>query len=475
MLSAAFDPQAFRSLGHHVIDLLADHLVSVQHREGAVLPAMTPIQALTAWPSDFSPQGGEDPLALMADVLRGANHLQHPRYVGHQCAAPLPLAALVGTVRDLLNNGCAIYEMGPVGMAMERAVVRWLLACCGMDGERGDGVLTHGGSAGNLTALLAARQHAADWDIWEEGHRQGSLGVLVSDQAHYSIRRSVQVLGLGGSSVLPVETDGQCRMRPQSLESALARMDREGRRAMAVVACAGSTATGSIDPLEAIADICAQRNLWLHVDGAHSGAMVVSPRLRPLLRGIERADSVVIDFHKMLMVPSLATAVLFRQGEHSYETFSQQASYLFDHSANQEWYNLAHRTLECTKRALGMELYLLLKVLGTDVFSTFLEDSQALARAFAAQLRARPHWRVAVEPESNIVCFRYEPSGVEDLEGLQARLREQVVQEGSFYLVKTTLWGHVWLRTALMNPLTSEADMEALLDRLEALAGTGPE
>jgi L-2,4-diaminobutyrate decarboxylase len=186
------------------------------------------------------------------------------------------------------------------------------------------------------------------------------------------------------------------------------------------------------------------------------------------LNGIERSDSLVIDAHKMMLMPSLATVVLFRDGGRSFETFSQEASYLFDRSARQEWYNYAHRTLECTKRMLGLKLYLALEVLGTDFFAAFVERMADLAADFARTIQQRPGWQVAVPPESNIVCFRYAPEDLADPDAFQTRAREAIVREGSFYLVKTTLRGRTWLRTTLINPLTTEADLEALLARVEA-------
>lgn len=468
---SAFDPERFRQQGHRVIDALADHLGAAQAREGPVLPWQPPETALQAWPGAFTRTGGADLERLLARVLKGSHHLHHPRYVGHQCSVPLPLTALLGAVSDLLNNGSAIYEMGPVNTAMERALVRWFAGLAGFDPGAADGVWTHGGSAGNLTALLAARQAAAPNDVWEEGYQSpGALCVVTSAQAHYSVRRSAQVLGLGGRCVFPVAVDERFRMRPEALAGTLDRLAGEGRKVMAVVASAGSTATGAIDPLEAIADVCGARGHWLHVDGAHSGAHLVSDRLRPGLRGIARADSLVVDAHKMMMVPALATLVLFREGGRSYETFSQEASYLFDRSARQEWYNTAHRTLECTKRMLGLKLYLALEVLGTDFFAAFVERMHDLAGRFADALEARPGWQLAVRPEGNIVCFRYAPESLADPEGFQSQVREAIVQEGSFYLVKTSLLGKTWLRTTLINPLTTEADLEALLARVEALA-----
>lgn len=468
---SAFDPERFRQQGHRIIDALADHLGAAQRREGPVLPWQPPEAALRAWPGAFTRTGGADLDDLLQRVLGQSHHLHHPRYVGHQCSVPLPLTALLGAVSDLLNNGSAVYEMGPVNTAMERALVRWFAGLAGFDPATADGVWTHGGSAGNLTALLAARQAAAPNDVWEEGYRSpGDLCVVTSAQAHYSVRRSAQVLGLGGRSVIPVAVDDRCRMRPEALAGVLDRLAEEGRKAMAVMASAGSTATGAIDPLEAIADVCGARGVWLHVDGAHSGAHLVSDRLRPGLRGIARADSVVVDAHKMMMVPALATLVLFREGGRSFETFSQEASYLFDRSARLEWYNTAHRTLECTKRMLGLKLYLALEVMGTDFFAAFVERMHDLALCFADALEARPGWQLAVRPEGNIVCFRYAPGPMPDPDGFQSRAREAIVQEGSFYLVKTSLLGRTWLRTTLINPLTTEADLLGLMERVEALA-----
>ena len=470
-ITAAFDPEAFRLLGHQVVDRLAAQLSQVHRREGPVLPNLTPATACAAWPGNFPAQPGGAPLALLEQVLASSNQLHHPRYVGHQVTSPLPWSALVDFVGAFLNNGTAIFEMGPVSTAMEHSLIQWFAGRIGFDPARAGGILTHGGSAGNLTALLAARQACSPYDVWEDGyHAPLDLCIAASDQAHYSVRRSAQVLGLGARNVLVIPTDSRYRMRPEALAAALDQAAGAGRKVLAVVASAGSTATGAIDPLEAVADLCAARNLWLHVDAAHSGAFVVSDRLRPALKGLERAHSVVLDAHKMLMMPSLATAVVFRDEGHSFETFSQQASYLFDHSARQEWFNLAHRTLECTKRFLSLNLYVALRVLGTDFFAAFVERMVALAATFAGMIEQRPHWQLALQPEGNIVCFRYVPPSLSDANAFQHRVREAIVKEGSFYIVKTVLRGKTYLRVTIINPRTGLSDLEGLLARVEAEA-----
>ena len=212
-------------------------------------------------------------------------------------------------------------------------------------------------------------------------------------------------------------------------ELALAQARRAGRHVLAVVASAGSTATGAVDPLEAVADFCARHGLWFHVDGAHGASAVLSPRYRGLLRGIERADSVVWDAHKMMLMPALITAVLFRDGARSFDAFAQEASYLFHGQQERAWHDVAQRTLECTKEMMALKLYTCLSVLGTRVFQDALEGSFDLARAFAHKLQAAEDFELAVEPECNIVCFRHTPRGVPEgeLDALQARLRETLV------------------------------------------------
>ncbi len=482
-LTSAFDPDAFRQLGHAVVDRLADQLARVRRREGPVLPDLLPDAACAAWPAEFPEGPGVDPQALLERVIEHSNQLHHPRYVGHQVTSPLPWSALLDLVGAFLNNGSAVYEMGPASTAMERAFARWYAGRVGFDPARADGFLTHGGSAGNLTCLLAARQHAAPHDVWAEGVGDArGYRIVCSDQTHYSARRAAQVMGLGGAVVETVPTDARFRMRPDALAAALARARAEGRTVLAVVASAGSTATGAIDPLEPIADVCAAERVWLHVDAAHGGGLALSDRTRPHLAGIERADSLVMDAHKAMLCPALATLVLFRDGERSFETFRQSASYLFGAEPEQRWYDLAQRTLECTKRMLGLQVYGSLAVMGTAFYAAYTERMLDLTREFARLVRARPHWEIPAEPDCNILCFRYAPPGLPALPGtpappdadaFQSDVRARILAEGSYYLVTTRLAGKTWLRTTIINPATTLADLEGLLDRVEAAARPG--
>ncbi|MBI5832829.1 MAG: pyridoxal-dependent decarboxylase [Armatimonadetes bacterium] len=461
---APFDPDTFRAQGHRLVDRLADYLAQAVSGdpELPVLPHADPNQLLAQWSCDF-----EQPIsfeALTERVLAGSNHLHHPRYMGHQVTAPLPLGALCELIDGLLNNANAVYEMGPVVTAIERNLSRWLGARLGWD-ARCDGFFTSGGSLGNLTALLAARQVQAGFDVFTDGLLGGEpLAVLVSESAHYSVTRSLQIMGLGQPGVIKVPVDERYRLRPEALPAALAQARAAGRRPIAVAASACCTATGTFDPLGPIADFCAEHGLWLHVDGAHGASAALSERYRELLAGIERADSVLWDAHKMLLTPALCTAVLFRNGDHSFAAFTQQASYLL-HQQNprDEWYNLCGRTVECTKTMTALRLYAALAVLGPRVLGDYVTDRFDLGRRFGQMLDEADDFEMPVAPECNIVCFAYSPPGAAAMPGLQAAIRQRLLADERFHIVQTQLGGRVWLRVTIINPLTTEEDLVALM------------
>lgn len=462
-LAAFTDVEAFRAIGHQVVDRLADYLKAVQARELPVVGLVPPAQLQQQWPPAFGPP---DPAALPGLVDRWiaqAVHQHHPRYVGHQVSPPVPVAALVELVAALLNNGMAAYEAGPVSTVVERSVIRWMCDAVGY-GPAADGVLTHGGSIGNLTALLVARQARAGWDAWTEGNAKGpELAVITTDQSHYCVSRSAQIMGLGDAGVIRVPTDERFRMRTDRLEDALAEAGRRGRRVFAVIASACSTSTGSFDRLPEIADFCARAGLWMHVDGAHGASLALSRKYRALVEGIERADSIVWDAHKTLLMPGLVTSVLFRDAAPSHNAFAQRAAYLFDRPDPEvQAFNLGTRTLECTKRMMALKLYATLTLYGPDAFGLWLDGLIDRALSFARMIRESPDFELALEPFCNIVCFRYRPL---DDEG-QDRLRERIIGSGRFYLVRTRLEGRVYLRTTVMNPLTTDDDLRALLDEL---------
>lgn len=483
LLDNAYNPESFRKNGHQLIDLLADYLASATGgNESHTLPWLEPDEQAAKWATDFSQPENFDLKEFCADIIRHSNHLHHPKYMGHQVGVPVPPAALMELVSALLNNSMAVYEVGPVSSAMEKIVVQWLCSALGMSEEAG-GVLTSGGSAGNLTGLLAARQHKANYNIWEEGFKPGKpLAVMVPSESHYSIARAVKIMGWGEQGIVKIPVNERMEINPHGLEESYKQAIAGNKRVIAVVANACSTSTGSYDPLETIAAFCKKYGLWFHIDGAHGGGAILTEKYKHLIKGIHLADSVVIDFHKMLLCPSLTTAIVFKEGENAYETFSQKAEYLLNHKQLENWWDIAQRTLECTKKMMSIKVYALLKMYGVQLFSDYITQTYDLAREFYAILDNAADFEPAMEPASNIVCFRYIPpyippgAGKEELSGINGKIREQLKQDGEFYIVQTIIDGNIYLRVTLMNPFTRTTHLEELLERIRKIwdeLGTG--
>ncbi|MDX2070452.1 MAG: pyridoxal-dependent decarboxylase [Haliscomenobacter sp.] len=470
LLQKVYDPATFRQQGHALIDQLADYFESVQsQRDEVVFPQHSPEEHYRFWQNELNGPLAEDPIAFFETVIQHSVKTHHPRYMGHQVAVSAPVSALAGLLSNVLNQGMALYEMGMSSVPMERLVVELLAKKIGY-GASSSGILTSGGTLANLTALLAARACKAPSNVWSEGHQE-RLAIMVSEEAHYCVDRAARIMGLGNAGIIKLPTDVQYKMRCDLLEVYLAKAQREGLHVFAIIGSACSTSTGSHDNLEAIADFAERHNIWFHTDGAHGGGAVFSKKYQPLLKGIDRADSVVVDFHKVLMVPALATALVFKREQDSFSIFQQKAQYLWN-TVEADWYNLGKRTFECTKYMMSLKIFTLLKLYSEELFAAVVDQVYDLGQKFAKILAKRPNFELAMEPECNIVCFRVVKAGVSDLNAFNQELRNRILEKGHFYIVQTTLRNKVYLRTSLMNPLTTEQDLTILLDELESLANT---
>jgi L-2,4-diaminobutyrate decarboxylase len=459
-LEAMFSPEAFNASGHALIDILSRYLSDNLEGKGPVLDWQSPAQAMEQWqaalPRQATLTSGQLLTAIQDEILSASLHIHHPRNLGHQVATPLPMAALCDLVAALTNQAMAVYETGPSATLLERQVLHWLGELIGW--QRAEGVLTSGGAQANLTALLAARQVKAGWDAWQHGVGAGQpLRLLASEHAHYSVSRAAGIMGLGTDAVVKVAADDQGRMDMTALQSAWQRCLDQGSKPFAVAATAGCTPTGSIDPLPEIANFCRAHDLWMHVDGAHGASALLSRQHRSLLEGIAMADSVVWDGHKLLYMPATVSAVLFREPQHGYAAFAQEASYLFQgNNSAEETYNTSYRTLECTKRMMGLKLWAAFSLYGAEKLGELVDQVFATARLLAEKLHAAPDFELLMMPQTNIVCFRY---GEAD----QTLIRKKLVESGAFHLTQVAMHGKVWLRTTVMNPFTAGDDLDALL------------
>jgi len=483
LITAAYDPQMIQQAGQQMVDLLAKHLQTVQSGSGPVLQWEEPernIAQAEARLSEGDANGCGEPAALLArmkvlieeSLSRGQN-LHHPRYVGHQVPASLPLAALMDAVGTLTNQVMAIYEMGPWATSVERAVLGQLGEAIGFSAGEFGGLVTSGGSLANLTALLTARNIALG-DVWTQGlvGRKPAPVIVAHADSHYSVTRSAGILGLGADQVVRVPLDRRRRMDVDQLDGILADLRRRGVPIVAVSAAACATPIGAFDKLDDVSDVCRRHEVWLHVDAAHGGAACLSEKYRHLVAGLEKADSVVCDAHKMMFIPALCAFVFYRQREHRFAAFEQEAPYLFDSDARDRVeYDNGLTTLECTKRAAALGVWGVWSLFGRRLFEALVDTTFDLGSRFYDLLCEQKDFEPFCRPECNIVVFRHLPAELHDAErqvisDFQLRLRQSVVRSGDFYLVPSTLEGDSYLRTTLINPLTTETHLQELLDCL---------
>ena len=413
---------------------------------------------------------------LARDVVADSNRLTHPMYLGHQVSAPLPAAVWTESVISALNQSVAVREMSPAVTAVEHRVIRWMTDLAGWD-ERAGGTLTSGGTEATFTALLAARAACLP-DAWERGvgADAGPLPVLVcGEHAHYAVGRAAGELGLGMRSVVTVPSR-EWRMDAAALVTVLDGLAAEGRRVMAVVATAGSTATGSFDDLETIGALCEARGLWLHVDGAHGASALLSEAHRHRLRGLARARSLAWDPHKMMLLPLSAGMVLVRDRRDLEAAYAQRAPYLFHGTDEAFVWDQGIRSFQCSRRADVLKLWVALERYGADGIGALYEHLCALAAALHRKLEAHPEFEPLHAPESNILCFRWlGPAGhgafdARALDEPNRALRERYNAGGAGWITTTVLGGRRVLRVTVMNPRTTEAHLDRLLEGLAAVA-----
>lgn len=494
MKNDVFNSEEFRQIGHKLIDMLSNHLNQQTERQRPVINWHDPVTENTKWQQALPTQPTLDANGLLqqleATILHNSLGVHHPRNMGHQVAPPLPIAALCDLVAALTNQAMAIYEAGPSATMLERQVAAWLCDLIGWQthGVKSHGFLTSGGAQANLTALLAARQftgqNIAKTNIWQDGIAHHQLRILVSEHTHYSISRAAGIMGLGANAVIKIACDNNGGMDVNALKQAYQHCQQHNEIVMAVVATAGCTPTGSIDPLQAIGHYCNNENLWLHIDGAHGASALLSTKHKHMLAGIELADSVVWDGHKLLYMPAVVSAVLFKDAKNSYAAFAQEASYLFTDGADsnaheQEFsheFNSSYRTLECTKRMMGLKLWATFSLYGTQGLGDLIDSVFEKTLFFADKISQHSDFELLMQPQTNIVCFRYMQMGLNniqlsaiELDQTQKNIRQKIVQSGAFHITQVEHHGKLWLRTTIMNPMTNAEDFDALLSLIKEI------
>jgi L-2,4-diaminobutyrate decarboxylase len=454
--------------------LVAGYLADTRTGDGPVSTPRTPAE-LAARFDEPIPQDGS-PLAdvvrrLRDEVLPDCNRLYHPRYAGHQVSAPLPAAIWTESLTAALNQSLAVSEMSPTGTALEHRVIRWMCDLVGYGAGSG-GTMTSGGTEATLTGLLAARS-AAIPDVWSRGVGAEPPVVVCGEHAHYAVARAVGEMGLGMDHCVIVPSR-DWRMDVIALGATLDDLAARGRKVMAVVATAGSTATGSFDDLEAIGLLCEKRGLWLHVDGAHGASALLSERHRHRVRGIERARSIAWDPHKMMLLPLSAGVVLVREERDLESAFSQRAPYLFHGGDGERVWDQGVRSFLCSRRADVLKLWVAFQRYGSRGLGLLYDHLCDVAMTMHELLEAHESFEVFHRPECNILCFRWIGDGTlgdDELDVVNRELRERYNRSGAGWITATNLGGRRVLRVTVMNARTGSRDVEEIVQGLERTAG----
>jgi L-2,4-diaminobutyrate decarboxylase len=443
----------------------ARYFASTRRGDGQVSTPRSPEELAKRFDEEFPIDGR--PVAeiierLEREVLADSNKYYHPMYMGHQTSAPLPVGVWMESVIGALNQSLAVREMSPTATMIEHQVVRWLSKLAGY-GEGAGGTLTSGGTEANFTAMLAAR-NAAVPGAWEDGVGADPPYVVYGEHAHYAVTRAIGQLGIGRRRGIPIASRDY-KMDVDLLIAALDRLAEEGKRVMAVVATAGTTATGSFDDLETIGALCTERGIWLHVDAAHGASGLLSARPPRALKGLSHSRSLAWDPHKMMLLPLSAGMVLTRNEGDLERAFAQNAPYLFHEGKSARILDQGIRSFQCSRRADVLKLWFAIQRFGSRGLGRLYDHLCGTARLLYDAIEERNEFENLHQPESNILCFRHRGS-----DELNRQLRPRYNTEGTGWITATVLDGRPVLRVTMMNPRTGAEHVRALLDGLVAQA-----
>ncbi|MDQ0984634.1 aspartate aminotransferase family protein [Streptomyces sp. V2I9] len=393
--------------------------------------------------------------------LRDAVYFHHPRYLGHlNCPVVIP-AVLGEAVLSAVNSSLDTWDQSAGGTLIERRLIDWTTERIGL-GPAADGIFTSGGTQSNLQALLLAREEAK-----VRPEHLTRLRIFASECSHFSVQKSAKLLGLGPDAVVSVPVDRDKRMRAVGLARALESCVAEGAVPMAVVATAGTTDFGSIDPLPEIAALCERYAVWMHVDAAYGCGLLVSRERGGLLDGIAHADSVTVDYHKSFFQPVSSSALLVRDRA-TLRHATYHAEYLNPRrTAEENIPNQVDKSLQTTRRFDALKLWMTLRVMGADGIGELFDEVCALAAAGWRLLAADPRFDVVVEPQLSTLVFRCVPSGIatpEAVDRANLHAREALFASGEAVVAGTKVGDRQYLKFTLLNPGTTVHDIAAVLD-----------
>lgn len=461
MRSLNVTDQEFRALAHKLADFSAEYLAKLPE-----LPSYPPGVSGRETQELFTgeiPWEGEGAAAFdcLEDIYRLARPAS-PRFFGYVYGSGEPIGALGEFATAVLHQNGTAWRSAPAGVTIERTVVGWLASAVGCPGFSGS--LTLGGSSANLMGLCMAREAKAPAN---QGGVRGGV-IYCSMEAHMSIAKAAALLGLGYDAVRRIEVDEGFRMRTDLLRDAIEADRGAGRVPVAVVASAGTTATGSIDPLNDVADICEEFGLWMHVDGAYGALAALA--IPEAFRGMERADSLSLDPHKWLYQPAGCGCLLYRDAAAARRAFSHSGDYARSLTNDPiEGFAFFEESIELSRPARAIKLWLSLRYFGMGAFQESIREDLRLAQVLADAVDAEPKLERLAPVPLSAVCFRYAAASG-NLDALNEAILKNVIRRGRVYISNATVHGKFALRACVVNHRTTEDDVREVVNEV-LLAG----
>jgi aromatic-L-amino-acid/L-tryptophan decarboxylase len=456
---------------HRVADWIADYRATIEER--AIVPRAEPGEIAAQLPAR-APEEGEPLARIFAEldsiVMPGIVHWGHPAFLGYFGSTSNAPALLGEMIAAALNVSAMTWRTSPAATELESVVLAWMREMVGLP-EAFTGIVYDTASVALMHALAAAREMAGS-EIRRRGlvARDGlpPLRIYASDQAHSSIEKAMIVLGLGEENVVRVASDAELRMDVGALREAIERDVARGLRPMAVVATVGTTSTASIDPVSAIAHICDTHGVWLHVDAAYGGALALLPERREVMAGVTRADSVVVNGHKWLFVPLDFSALYTRRPDVLRAVFSLTPEYLRGDAAAAGAIDYMDYGIQLGRRFRALKAWIAFRAFGRAGMEARIREHCRLAALFASWVCGTPDYHVAAPVTMAVVCFRFQPAGVdvEACDRLNERIVEAVNAGGDAYLTYTTVRGRRVMRIGIGNVLTTERHLAHAWQRI---------
>ncbi|MDJ0958630.1 MAG: aminotransferase class V-fold PLP-dependent enzyme [Arenicellales bacterium] len=409
-------------------------------------------------------------------VVSHARRNAHPGFYGYIAGPGLPTDPMAHAFVGALNQNVIGYPGAPGATVVEQTVIGWFRQLAGLP-DSSEGAIVSGGSVANLSALAVALYSAIGREYIQAGlasYTEAKPVIVGARTTHFCIQRAALMLGLGAGQVVVVEHDENFRMRPDSLEKTLLSCRDQGLKPVCVVASAGTTVTGSIDPLDALADICENNGIWFHVDAAYGGAGLWSPELRPRFTGIERADSVCMDLHKWFYLAFDGSVLLFRQPELARHVYYTRSDYVqFPKQGTPEEYMFFHFSPELSRRFRGLPAYIAFRYYGGEILGRNIYHNHECAAYLAELVEQDADLELICKPDLSICCFRYNPSHLRDQPGIVDRLnrkiRQRLQEGGDFLLSPTDVENRPVLRVCIVSYTTRAQHMERLVHRVKAI------